>query len=111
MTATNAAEAMKAYDIVNDRVQEASDVMKAMASETRLKMMCAINAQEMSVSTLAELLEQSPSAISQHLAKLRAAGLVESRRDAQTIYYRCKGGVGAAIIETLCGYYQPGKGR
>ena len=46
------------------------------------------------VGELASLTEQSHSAVSQHLAKLRAANLVESRRDAQTIYYRCSGGVG-----------------
>ena len=49
---------------------------------------------------------QSHSAVSQHLAKLRAAGLVESRRDAQTIYYRCAGGIGRALVDTLCAYYR-----
>ena len=61
---------------------------------------------EMPVGELANLTEQSHSAVSQHLAKLRAADLVESRRDAQTIYYRCSGGVGRALINTLCDYYR-----
>jgi len=43
---------------------------------------------EVSVSDLSELLGVSVSAVSQHLSKLRARGLVNSRRDAQTIYYR-----------------------
>ena len=46
------------------------------------------------------------SAVSQHLAKLRAANLVESRRDAQTIYYRCAGGIGRELVNTLCAYYR-----
>jgi len=44
--------------------------------------------------------------VSQHLAKLRAAGLVESRRDAQTIYYRCSGGIGSELVKTLCDFYR-----
>ena len=63
-------------------------------------------AQRSRTGELAELTEQSHSAVSQHLAKLRAAGLVESRRDAQTIYYRCSGGIGRALITTLCDFYR-----
>jgi ArsR family transcriptional regulator, virulence genes transcriptional regulator len=87
------------------RVAEAADLLKAMASETRLKILCALGAGELSVNQLAERTGQSHSAVSQHLAKLRAAGLVESRRDAQSIYYRCSPGVGQKLIDTLCRYY------
>ena len=69
-----------ALTIVSARVQEAAEVMKAMASETRLKIMCALSGGELPVNQLAELTGQSQSAVSQHLAKLRAAGLVTSRR-------------------------------
>ncbi|MEH6696814.1 MAG: metalloregulator ArsR/SmtB family transcription factor [Hyphomonas sp.] len=55
---------------------------------------------------LAELTGQSASAVSQHLAKLRAAGLVESRREGQTIYYRSNGGIGHAVVDTLCDYFR-----
>tara|TARA_R110000868_G_scaffold54181_10_gene169650 strand:- start:85 stop:402 length:318 start_codon:yes stop_codon:yes gene_type:complete len=88
------------------RVAEAADVLKAMASDTRLKILCALNETEMSVTQLGELTGQSSSAVSQHLAKLRAAGLVASRRDAQTIYYRCSGGIGSALVNTLCDFYR-----
>ena len=88
-----------------DRVQEAAEVMKAMSSETRLKIMCALSGGELPVNQLAELTGQSQSAISQHLSKLRAAGLVQSRREAQTIYYRCRPGIAQDIIDTLCGFY------
>tara|TARA_R110000787_G_scaffold70408_1_gene156528 strand:+ start:916 stop:1233 length:318 start_codon:yes stop_codon:yes gene_type:complete len=89
----------------SERVVEAADVLKAMASDTRLKILCALNETELSVTQLAELTRQSSSAVSQHLSRLRAAGLVASRRDAQTIYYRCSGGIGSALVNTLCDFY------
>ena len=96
-----------AFEVVSDSIHEASEVMKAMASETRLKILCALSeGGEMPVGQLADLTKQSHSAVSQHLAKLRAANLVESRRDAQTIYYRCSGGIGRALINTLCDFYR-----
>ena len=96
-----------AFEVVSDSIHEASEVMKAMASDTRLKIMCALSeGGELPVGQLAEMTEQSHSAVSQHLAKLRAAGLVEFRRDAQTIYYRCRGGIGRALITTLCDFYR-----
>jgi len=99
--------ARDAFEVVSDSIHEASEVMKAMASDTRLKIMCALSeGGEMPVGQLAEMTGQSQSAVSQHLAKLRAAGLVESRRDAQTIYYRCSGGIGRALISTLCDFYR-----
>lgn len=94
-----------ALSVVSARVQEAAEVMKAMASETRLKIMCALSGGELPVGQLAELTGQSQSAVSQHLAKLRAAGLVTSRREGQTIHYRCRAGVAQEIIDTLCGFY------
>lgn len=94
-----------AREIVGHRVAEAAGVLKAMASETRLKILCALSAGELPVHQLAERTGQSHSAVSQHLAKLRAAGLVESRRDAQSIFYRCSPGVGQKLIDTLCRYY------
>ncbi|MBY9067473.1 metalloregulator ArsR/SmtB family transcription factor [Hyphomonas sp. WL0036] len=91
--------------VVTERVHEAAAVLKAMASETRLKIMCALSEGEQPVNQLAEMTGQSQSAVSQHLAKLRSAGLVESRRDAQTIYYRCKQGIAQSLIDTLCDFY------
>lgn len=91
--------------VVAERVHEAAAVLKAMASETRLKIMCGLSEGELPVNQLAEMTGQSQSAVSQHLAKLRAAGLVESRRVAQTIYYRCRPGISQALIDTLCDYY------
>ena len=94
-----------AFDVLSSQIEEACGTLRAMANETRLKILCSLAAGEMPVNQLAEAVGQSLSAVSQHLAKLRAEGLVETRRDAQTIYYRATDGVGMAVIDTLCRYF------
>lgn len=70
-------------------IDEAADLMRLAGNGTRLKLLYALEVLgEVSVSDLADLLGVTVSAISQHLARLRVKGLVASRRDAQTIYYR-----------------------
>jgi DNA-binding transcriptional ArsR family regulator len=68
---------------------EAADFLLLLANEKRLLVLCELMATvEMSVNDLAHAVGLSQSALSQHLAKLRAEGLVCTRREAQTIYYR-----------------------
>ncbi len=94
-----------ALEIVSSRASEAASTLKAMASETRLMILCALSAGELPVHKLAEITGQSQSAVSQHLSKLRAAGLVESRRDGQTIHYRSCAGIARDVIDTLCHHF------
>ena len=103
--ATRHPSSPEAFEIISERIHDAASIMKAMASDTRLKIMCALSTGELPVGRLAEMTGQSSSTVSQHLAKLRAAGLVNSRRDAQQIYYVCAPGVGEALIHTLCDYF------
>ncbi|QIB47229.1 ArsR/SmtB family transcription factor [Streptomyces aureoverticillatus] len=63
-------------------------VLKAVADPSRYRLLWALSRQELPVSALAELLGAHVAATSQHLAKLRAAGLVVSRREGTRIYYR-----------------------
>lgn len=64
-------------------------VLKALGNGKRLVILCKLmQAGEMNVGTLAETLGLSQSALSQHLAKMRTEGLVATRRDSQTIWYR-----------------------
>lgn len=68
---------------------EAVSVLKSIAHEGRLLVLCYLSeAGEMSVGELVERVGLSQSALSQHLAKLRAEGLVATRKQAQTVYYR-----------------------
>ena len=92
-------------ELMSTRVVEAVEVMKAMSNETRLKILCGLMDGEKSVNQLAELTGMLLPAVSQHLAKLRASNLVASRRDAQTVYYRSVDGVGHALVDALCHYY------
>jgi ArsR family transcriptional regulator, lead/cadmium/zinc/bismuth-responsive transcriptional repressor len=63
-------------------------VLKAVADPTRFQILWAVADEERSVGQLSELVEAHVAAVSQHLAKLRAAGLVSSRRDGTRIFYR-----------------------
>lgn len=68
---------------------EAVGLLKAMANECRLLVLCHLSASgELSVGELAERVDLSQSALSQHLAKLREEGLVATRKEAQTVFYR-----------------------
>ncbi|MEK9968452.1 MAG: metalloregulator ArsR/SmtB family transcription factor [Ferrovibrio sp.] len=67
---------------------DASRFLRALANEKRLLMLCQLLDGERSVGVLAEAVGLSQSALSQHLTKLREDGLVATRRDSQTIYYR-----------------------
>lgn len=67
---------------------EASRFLRALANEKRLLTLCQLVGSEQSVGALAETVGLSQSALSQHLTRLREDGLVATRRDSQTIYYR-----------------------
>lgn len=68
-----------------------STVLAAMGNARRLTILALVAGDEMSVGELADKVGISQSALSQHLARLRAVGLVSSRRDGQTIFYRSSG--------------------
>lgn len=68
---------------------EATRLLKAISSEPRLLTLCYLSeAGEMSVGELAEQVGLSQSALSQHLGRLRDEGLVATRKEAQTVFYR-----------------------
>ena len=91
---------------MTDNVGTATEVLKALSNETRIKIMCMLMDGEKSAGELAAGTNMRLPAISQHLSKMRAAGLVISRREAQTIYYKANEGVGRAVVGTLCDYYR-----
>ena len=69
---------------------DAAAFLTLMGNEKRLAIMSHLIDAELSVGTIADKVELSQSALSQHLAKLRAFDLVQTRRDRQTIYYSCR---------------------
>ena len=87
---------------------EAAGLLKLMANENRLLILCRLFiAGEMSVTGLAKAVNLSQSALSQHLAKMRDDGLLATRRDAQTIYYRISDPNAARLLEQLKDIYCP----
>jgi DNA-binding transcriptional ArsR family regulator len=68
----------------------AAGVLKLLADPTRLKIVWALLHGEHSVNELADHVGARPPAVSQHLAKLRAAGLVRARRDGTRIFYAAR---------------------
>ncbi|MCE3001122.1 MAG: metalloregulator ArsR/SmtB family transcription factor [Xanthomonadaceae bacterium] len=84
---------------------DAAQLLRALANPHRLMILCLLAEGEHHVGALNERVDLSQSALSQHLAVLRADELVETRREAQTIYYRLASGPARRLIETLHGIY------
>jgi ArsR family transcriptional regulator len=69
-------------------IDRASRSLKAMSHPLRLKILCTLGDQEISVQDIVESVGTSQSNISQHLAILRDKGILASRKDANRVYYR-----------------------
>ncbi len=83
---------------------QAAALMKALSNEHRLLILCHLIAEEeMSVGALVDRIGGlSQSALSQHLAKLRAEGIVDFRRESQTLFYRVADARAAGVLTLLC---------
>lgn len=89
------------------RAGEAAELLRALGHEARLMVLCQLAEGEHAVGALQEGSGLSQSALSQHLAKLRQAGLVATRREGQAIFYRLADAKAARVIETLAAIYCP----
>lgn len=94
-----------AFEKLEDRAGEAAKLLKLLANQQRLTILCRLSGGELSVSQLGQFVDLRQSALSQHLAKMRADGLVETRREAQTIYYRLSDPIAERLIGVLCELY------
>jgi DNA-binding transcriptional ArsR family regulator len=70
-----------------DDVRQAADALRMLADPTRLNILWALMQGETSVACLADLAGTTPTAVSQHLSKLRLAGLVTNRREGTFVFY------------------------
>lgn len=87
---------------------EAAALMRALGHDGRLLVLCTLVADgECSAGALAQAAGLSPSALSQHLARLREDGLVDNRREAQTVYYRIADPRVERIVALLKDIYCP----
>lgn len=71
-----------------EQVELAAEVFRMLGDATRVRLLWALTHEELSVSELADRLDRAGPSVSQHLAKLRLARLVRTRRDRTQIFYR-----------------------
>jgi len=90
------------------KAAEAARLLRLLANEKRLLLLCHIVAEgEMSVGALAEAVDLSQPALSQHLALLREEGLVATRKEAQAVFYRLADPKAARVLSLLRDIYCP----
>jgi len=92
-------------DQMQDNAAKATLLLKSMANETRLMILCQLLNGEKSVGEMHENIPLSQSALSQHLAVLRRERLVSTSRVAQSVFYSLASAEVRAIIETLYQLY------
>ena len=83
-------------------INRASRSLKAMSHPLRLKILCTLGDQEVSVQDIVDAVGTSQSNISQHLAILRDKGILASRKDANKVYYRVGDTRTLRLIEVFC---------
>ena len=88
-------------DQMRQRAAEATELLKCLANENRLLIMCALAEGELSVGDLNKRVPLSQSALSQHLAVLRHQGMVDTRRESQSIYYSLADTDALKVVEVL----------
>ncbi|MGI9200106.1 MAG: metalloregulator ArsR/SmtB family transcription factor [Woeseiaceae bacterium] len=87
--------------------ERVSALMKTLGHKDRLLVLCNLAEGERAVGELAAKLNLSQSSLSQHLARMRIQGLVETRRESQTIYYSLRDGDVRELIESLYKIFCP----
>lgn len=93
---------------LQDSAAQAAALLQAVGNPNRLLVLCLlVKHGEMSVGAINELVALSPSALSQHLARMREEGLVTYRREAQTLHYRIDDPNVAKLIATLKDIFCP----
>lgn len=90
------------FDELLERAHLASELLKALAHEGRLVILCLLAEGEKSVSELEETMKLPQAAVSQQLARLRYDRLVTTRRDGRTVYYSIASHEVSSVIEILC---------
>ena len=92
---------------MREHAADAASLMKALGNKSRLMILCLLAEGELSVGDLNDAIPLSQSALSQQLARLRRQGLVDTRRQSQTIYYSLAAGPADKVIRLLHDIYCP----
>lgn len=98
-------QAAKNVTDMEDAAATAAALLKALANQDRLLILCHLAAGEKNVTELQEILGLRQPTLSQQLSRLRYEGLVEFRRDGKSIHYRLASDEAAKVIEVLYELY------
>ena len=101
----NAKDLSTALEAMQNNAEKAENMLKMLANSKRLMILCHLVNGEMPVGQLADLVGLSSSALSQHLAKMRDQGLVDSERRGQMVYYSISSTEAKTILSTLHDIY------
>jgi len=94
-------DSMETMEVTKDKAEEATAFLKTLANENRLMVLCHLAQGEKSVTELESLLGIRQPNLSQQLARLRAEGLVKTRRDAKSVYYSLDSGEVMLVMQLL----------
>jgi DNA-binding transcriptional ArsR family regulator len=94
-------EQSQELDRMVGNARRAADFLKALAHESRLMILCILAEGEKSVSELEDILQLRQPTVSQQLARLRADGLVSTRRDGKAIYYNLASAEARVVIGSI----------
>ena len=94
------------FGVLWERAGEANILLRSMANENRLMILCLLADGEKSVGEIEIMTGTRQPTVSQQLARLRADGIVESRREGKTIHYSLSCGRTRKLLEELCELYR-----
>jgi ArsR family transcriptional regulator len=93
--------------LFEDSAGRAASLLRSLANERRLMILCQLVEGELSVGALQPRVGLSQSALSQHLALLREEGVVATRREGQSIFYRVADPAALRVLQTLAELFCP----
>ena len=93
--------------LFEDSAGRAASLLRTLANERRLMILCQLVEGELSVGALQPRVGLSQSALSQHLALLREEGVVATRREGQSIFYRVADPAALRVLQTLAELFCP----
>lgn len=93
------------YEEMFQQREDLAKLLKLIAHESRLMVLCLLEKKEMTVGEINEQIGLSQSALSQHLAIMRKNDIVSTRRKSQTIYYKLSDKNLSKLIHTLRNIY------
>jgi ArsR family transcriptional regulator, virulence genes transcriptional regulator len=95
------AEILQGFGGTADQAARAVALLKSLSHEGRLQILCLLVDGDMNVTQLAEALDTAPVTVSQQLMRLRAEGIVQSRRDGKSVIYCLARAEVAVIVKAL----------